>query len=414
MKRFLAVLFILISQIIQAQIIEKPRGCYAGTNGINSDAMAHSESRGVLITVHWADIETTPNIFDFSSIHSKINLVKNAHLKYTLAISGGSVGSPSWLVETLGADYMDITFRGNPVKLPLWWDSLVMDRLERLSIALGDEFNTDSSLSHIYVTQMTANGVEGHLNGVDMNAFKNKGYSDQKWIDAAKQTTYFFADAFPKIPIVFEVHEIDYDTVVPATIMNSLYQDSNLCQRVGLGMWWISGKTSYQPNLVQFIQEFPGDKYAQIIGRSDQTYRFQDSVYSSVFDQAKLLGIRYIEPWPYEFQHHTHDSLVQNFNHWADANFSPSDSCISGLFTNLLAKPKTSIDMYPNPTTGVLHISLGQTNKECLITIYNVQGQEISTIQNKTSINLYYLEPGTYIIRLITDGFEIRKRIVKQ
>jgi len=30
-------------------------------------------------------------------------------------------------------------------------------------------------------------------------------------------------------------------------------------------MWWISGRTTYQPNLVNALMEFPGDIYGQII-----------------------------------------------------------------------------------------------------------------------------------------------------
>lgn len=178
----------------------------------------------------------------------------------------------------------------------MWWDTTCNQKLEFLITQLGNQYATNSMLTHVYVTQMTVNGIEGHLNGVNMIDFAADGYTDQKWITTTKSTTHSFANAFPDKPVVFEVHEIDQDTIVPALIINSLTDDPSLCGRVGLGMWWLSGKTSYQTDLIEFINNFQGDKYAQVIARSDQKERFRDSPYSTVFTQAKSLKIRYIEP----------------------------------------------------------------------------------------------------------------------
>ncbi len=332
MKKFLTlisiVLFIsLLPQVAIAQVIEKPVGCFAGTNGLHPDVLVHPEARGVLLLARWQDVEPSPGVFDFSSLDADIATVTNAGLKYSLMVAGGAFGSPDWLVDSLNADVFTFTYQGQSQMLPLWWDTTIKQRLDTLITKLGDQYSSDPMLSHVYVTQMTTNGAEGHLNGVNMTSFANAGYNDQDWIDCAKSTTYKFASAFPDKPIVFEIHEIDQDTIVPATIIDDLYGDPNLCERVGLAMWWISGKTTYQSDLLTYISNFQGDKYAQVIGRSDQTHRFQDSLYSTVFVQAKDLDIRYIEPWPYEFQHSTHDSLLQDFNMWADNNFSTTSSC---------------------------------------------------------------------------------------
>ena len=126
---------------------------------------------------------------------------------------------------------------------------------------------------------MTSNGIEGHLQGVDMELFASSGYSADVWIEAGKQAAKAFAAAFDKKALAFEVHDIDQSAAVPLRIINELWEDPELEQRVGAGMWWISGKTSYQPELVEGLIEFPGDIYGQIIGRSDQAERFQDEDY---------------------------------------------------------------------------------------------------------------------------------------
>jgi len=321
--------FLLLSISLYGQSIQRPVGCFVGSNGTNPDAMAHPDARGVLLLDKWSNLEVTPGNFDFTDLDNKIAVVTDANQKYALAIAGGAFGSPAWLVDDLDVDYVDFNYRNQDWRLPLWWDTIVQERLDLLITAIGDRYAQDTFLSHVYVSQMTINGIEGHLNGINMNSFAADGFTADRWTTSAKETTAKFAQAFPNSPIVFEIHEIDRDTVIPATIINELNDSPDLCGRFGLAMWWISGKISYQSDLLEFIGNFEGDKYAQVIGRSDQPQRFQDSLYGTVFTQAKALGIRYIEPWPYEFQHHTHDSLFHDFNIWADANFFSDGGCFS-------------------------------------------------------------------------------------
>ena len=42
---------------------------------------------------------------------------------------------------------------------------------------LGEEFKDDTSVALGYITQMTANGIEGHLQGVNMDSMRAKGYT---------------------------------------------------------------------------------------------------------------------------------------------------------------------------------------------------------------------------------------------
>ncbi|GAA5219942.1 hypothetical protein GCM10025777_05720 [Membranihabitans marinus] len=396
-----------------AQIIDKPIGCFAGTNGTHPSVLTHEEVRGVLLIEKWSDIEVKPDEYDFSLLNQKIDAVKAKGLKYALAIAGGAFGSPNWLIDSLNVEYHNFQYQGQNWRLPLWWDPTCAEKLTSLIAQLGNQYSSDSLLSHIYVTQMTVNGIEGHLNGVNMVNFTTDGFTNQKWMDQARNTAMAFAHAFPYKPIVFEVHEIDRDTLLPAAIINNLYNNESLCNRLGLGMWWISGKTSYQPALLEFIKNFPGDKYAQVIGRSNQEERFQNSDYGSVFIQAKQLGIRYIEPWPYEFQHRTHDSLMQDFNSWADSAFTPSDTC-SVLSTNEDNLPvKVGVNLYPNPSKGLLKVDISQPYQDLQISIYNLNGQQVSKTYNQTEWNISHLNNGTYILIINIDNHLIPKKLVK-
>ncbi len=413
LKNIVHPFFLLFPFLVSAQIISKPIGCYAGTNGTNANVLAHSEVRGVLLTEKWSDIETFPGVYDFTKLNQKINTVKTAGLKYSLAIAGGAFGCPDWLVDSLNINYHNFQYQGQTWRLPLWWDTLCLQRLTNLISQLGNQYASDSMLSHVYVTQMSVNGIEGHLNGIDMNAFAIDGFTNQLWIDAAINTALSFANAFPEKPIVFEVHEINHDTIVPATIINNLYSNTGLCNRIGLAMWWISGKTSYQTDLLNFIENFEGDKYAQVIGRSDQTQRFEDSLYSTVFTQAKQLGIRYIEPWPYEFQYHTYDSLMQDFNAWADANFSSTDTCTSLVVSETKNINTNEISVYPNPFNGFIKVKPDFPYHQLKFSILNSNGQLLHSLVNQTEFGLNHLPEGIYYIVINIDNQQTTKKLIK-
>ena len=119
------------------------------------------------------------------------------------------------------------------------------------------------------------------------------------------------------------VHVPEHRVRVAATVepMSDLWSNPALGHRVGIAMWWLSGRTSYQGDLVEAFKKFPGDKYAQVIARSSDTRQFQDGSFTSIFKQAKELGIRYIEPWEVEFKGTEFDSAFKDYNSWADQKF---------------------------------------------------------------------------------------------
>lgn len=313
--------------------IDKPTGTFSSSGASSAGIYANPNLRGVLIRVNWASVEPTPGVFDFSSLAPEVANVRSHGLSWSLAVAGGGAGSPTWLTDPpssggLGVPYVTYSFRGQPgYKLPLFWNPVVQDRLKILANALAAQYNDDPNLKLVYVTQMTANGIEGHLQGVDMADLVDAGYTDTLWIQAGKNAAKSFACAFANKAIAFEVHEVNGSAAVPAKIINDLWNDPTLGHRVGAAMWWISGKVSYQPNLLAELMAYPGDIYGQVIGRSDQTNRFENGDYTTVFMQAMALGMLYIELWEYEFKYGPNgadgawDTTFASYNAWADATF---------------------------------------------------------------------------------------------
>lgn len=298
--------------------ISKPKGIFSSAGSTSNTVLNHSEARGVLIRAFWKDIETTEGNFNFTSVDNQINAVKAKGKKYSLSILAGGIGSPDWLITQKNAPYFNYVFRGLPYKLPLIWDNTVLTYLGKFADKLAEKYNNDTSLLLVYIPQMTANGVEGHLNGVSQTAFAAVGYTETKWIDASLQNAKKFANVFTEKALAFEVHELFSSTNPASTIISNLWGDNTLNHRVGAAMWWISGNTTYQPNLITVLQNFPGDIYCQVIDRSDSTASFPNGDYTKVFEQAKQIKARYIEPWDYEFGINSWDATFHNFNLYSD------------------------------------------------------------------------------------------------
>ena len=415
-KALLYFTVLLLTFQVKAQTIYKPKGCSASVGpGVSSVVLQNPQDRYQLITIKWSDIEVSPGVFTFTNLQNQINTITSYNKKYALAIASGGTGSPPWLIDTLNAPYINYLFQGTiPSRLPLWWDSIVQQRLSLMVTALGNQFANDSSLALVYITQMTANGNEGHLNGINMTTMYSNGFTPTNWINAAKQTAYYYTTSFPNKAIAFEVHDVDGSNVIPSTIINDLYNDATLCQRVGAAIWWLSGKTTYQTNLLTTLQNFPGDKYAQLIGRSNQPERFQDGLIETAFIQAKQLGIRYIEPWLYEYQNNTINNTLLDFNNWADLNFTSYDTCdnLSTGFNE--TNNENNVFLYPNPTLGTLTINIpnGQHFNE-QIQLFNTIGslvKEIKLPQNG-QIDTSELPNGVYSVRFKNNPQQILKFI---
>ena len=298
---------------ISAQMAIKPRGAYTSSLGGNS--LDHIQVRGGLVRAPWDDIEPLPGIFDFSKIANDVALIKAAGKHWSLAVAAGP-HTPSWLIDQYQVPFINYDWQGSSWRLPLAWVPVVQRRLHLLAHALAFEFGEDPDLKLIYVSQFTQNGIEGQLPRSAETEILATGWTEDLWVNAVTTIARDYAHAFPNKALAVEVHE-NFNSNSASRIINNLWQDASLEQRVGAGMWWISGRTSYQPDLIDVLKIFPGDIYGQVIGRSDSTDQFPNG-YPAVFDQAIELGLRYIEPWEYEFKNNTYDSVIADFNTYAD------------------------------------------------------------------------------------------------
>lgn len=333
-----------------AEIIQKPIGCFSSM--LTERAALNPNMQGALIRVTWAQLEPKPGKFDFRSIEDQLRLLPKDK-KWSLAVYAGwtsieeepkvnklrnefkprrpmKMHSPQWLVSELNIQTFEMTFRGMMTQMPKYWDPIVQERLSLLMNALAKKYNSDERLALVYVPQMTSNGIEGHFNGVQnqtLMAAANLLPGDKEafqtlWTNASLSAIRSTAQAFNHKAVAFEVHELLGNAIIPKMIMDRILKDPALRDQVGMGMWWISGKESYQPELLIALESFSGDLYGQVIGRSDQAHRFPEGDYAAVFTQAKRLGMRYIETWNFEFENQSHDDLLKDYNRYCEERYS--------------------------------------------------------------------------------------------
>jgi hypothetical protein len=103
--------------------------------------------------------------------------------------------------------------------------------------------------------------------------------------------------------------------------------------------------------------------------------------------------------------------------------FYGSDSFVANLNTNGLGLKESlkqnSLHFYPNPTQGLVHFSIGDSEaKNLKITIQNILGQKLFEKSLEIgggagSINLSFLKPGAYLILLQDGKKEYLRRFIK-
>lgn len=334
----------------------KPLGIYHSSLSTPTDRASMSSdtnSRGGNVRAAWTEVETDEGVFVWTALDTEINAVKAAGKKYALGINSGCTGTPGWVttaVQNAGGTTFDVFFRPltypTPFTIPVGWDATYQTKLTNFAATLAARYGSDPELALVYVTQQTGNGIEGHFNsnsnsdltdqmpdpatytGIYAGMTKTQ-YFTAKFIEGSVSASQIMANAFPNKAIAFEVHNVLGNKDIPEAIMYQLYNDPTLGGRVGVANWWTSWDPVYQADLITVLTNFPGDKYGQIIGKSDQDgdppgeeNRFPTPQhYRDTFAAAKAMGIRYLEPWPFEFNNNTFPDEMASFNRWADGQF---------------------------------------------------------------------------------------------
>jgi hypothetical protein len=69
-------------------------------------------------------------------------------------------------------------------------------------------------------------------------------------------------------------------------------------------------------------------------------------------------------------------------------------------------KNNANIDLYPNPTTGLVNIS-----EKASVNIYTISGVKLASYTDVNTFNMSNLSKGTYIVKVKTENTVITKKI---
>lgn len=72
----------------------------------------------------------------------------------------------------------------------------------------------------------------------------------------------------------------------------------------------------------------------------------------------------------------------------------------------------TDFILYPNPATNEVVLKSGKNIEE--LDIYNLQGQQVLHRESKGSIDVTTLQPGIYIIEVVTEDARVREKLIIQ
>ncbi|MBQ1652729.1 MAG: T9SS type A sorting domain-containing protein, partial [Bacteroidales bacterium] len=77
---------------------------------------------------------------------------------------------------------------------------------------------------------------------------------------------------------------------------------------------------------------------------------------------------------------------------------------IDGAFAN-------DINIFPNPTTGIVNIEAEGLNK---VVVYDVTGRMMMSVANESTIDISNLEAGVYFFSVETENGSAMKKLVKE
>lgn len=119
-----------------------------------------------------------------------------------------------------------------------------------------------------------------------------------------------------------------------------------------------------------------------------------------------------------------HVNKQHNLNYYRLWKFTLNDvPTLKGIITDNGAANDSELQLYPNPTTGIFHltISMQEGDTVAMIEITDANGkvilsqnQEFVKGNNNVTFDMNYLPNGTYLVRMISQKkiFEIQKMII--
>lgn len=267
---------------------------------------------GALIRVRWHELEPIEGQFDWRYLDSEIAKVAKLGKAYTLAVVGGP-STPSW-VFAKGAQGYSFTLnnpyasKARPVdnKLPLPWDAIYLKAWHRLIAELGKRYSSDPNLLLVHITLSSQNGFEMHLpysrgprDPNQLPSWDKFGFSEDKYINAAKTTLDAYSQAFPTKFLDLEIHNVFDSYRIPQELVR--YGVTHIGKRFGpFGAWLNDRDVRWDKPLRELMKETSSQSFCnyQLIGNATrQLERVGKNGLQGAIQNGLDDGCRYFEVW---------------------------------------------------------------------------------------------------------------------
>lgn len=284
---------------------------------------------GALIRVRWNDLEPESGKLDWRYLDDEIAKVGALGKLYTLAIVGGP-STPSWLYKKGAKAYSfslnnPYASKGRPMNstLPLPWDEVYLQHWHSLIKKVGARYSRDPRLSLVHITLSSQNGFEMHLpysrgprDPNQLPLWKDFGFTEERYISAAKTTIDAFDQAFPGKFLDIEVHPIFESYRAPTELAQ--YGFKRMGSRFGLfGAWLNNRNLLWDQPLKTLMKEYSAKSFCnyQLIGNATrQLERVGDNGLEGAVQAGIDDGCHYYEIWEVDIKNKDFEPYLKNLN----------------------------------------------------------------------------------------------------
>jgi len=399
--------FFLFSMIAMAQPnYPAPRGVYCscgpstgqGNGSVDPKVAEKDFVEGILVRTGWEYLEPLEGQYDWSIIHDQIARAKQYGKKISLGIGNGGM-IPQWVFEE-GAAFMEVLVPKTNDTIAVPWDSIHLHHWIKFIQAFGQEFNQDTTIRLVYITNASSNGFEMQLPFSTFPTLADLNYSDSKMIASWKQVVDAFDAAFPNHYLTNDFHPVNGSDVVADSVY--AYASTKIGSRYGANAWWWTQKnTTLYPAQYALLKQsttehaFNGVQFAKS-GTKDSA-AFGSGGMPGAMQLAQQDGIYYWEIWNDDILNPAFEDLL---------------SSASSLATRLETPVKERLLLFPNPCRSVLHIGGDfDLDEKVSLVFYSINGQKIWESEQRPgesiSIQQTPLIPGLYFLQAKISSREV-------
>ena len=341
-----------------------------GPGSVMPQVAAKDFVSGVLVRVAWKDLEAQPGVYRWSLLDSQFTAASAYGKRIALAVMNGPQ-APDWLYDA-GAKEFAYSFRGNPTRMPVPWDSVHLARWTDFVSKLGARYDGHSQLALVHMTHATANGFEMQLpfSPQDIANWTLAGWTPQRHIESWTRVLDAFASAFPTAPLDADVHPVLKNDSVAAAV--AAYSRSVAEARAGVfAAWWSQNNTvtyAAQYTLLLDAAQRGRSGVQMVTNGTNDSAGFGPGGLAAAMDLAAAGGIRYFEVWNADILNPVYDALLR------------SHALRTSIEHGAMTSPRSfTASAYPHPATRDAVINIG-TEDACVVrgSILSMLGRMIS------------------------------------